>query len=355
MPSSRLFDRTLGFTLLAALVIGCLAVLLPFGTALLLAVILVYATWPLNVRLRAGLRGSRTLAALAMTLGAMLVLLGPFVILAAGLADNAAQFADALRKTLEGGLPDLPEWLIGLPMVGASVEEWWRSFAHDGSRLLEELRAFVAPARAALLSGGGLVAGALFQLGLSVLVAFFLYRDGEIAAKHAVQGAERLGGARGRHMLGTAGVTVIGVVYGILGTALAQGALAAIGFVIAGVPGALLLGVATFFLSIIPVGPPLVWGAATIWLFYQGETGWAIFMFLWGALVISLVDNFLKPVIISRGSRLPFILVFLGVLGGIVAFGFIGVFIGPTLLAVAYRLVVEWTGGGKVVEKPDGP
>lgn len=347
MPSNRSFDRTIGFALLGALFVGCLVVLLPFGTALLLALIVVYATWPLNLRLRGVLWGSPTLAAGAMTLGATLVLVGPFAILAAGLADNAAQFADAVRKIFEQGLPDLPAWVVGLPMIGEDLEAWWHSFAHDGSRMLEEMRGLIAPARAALLSGGGLVAGAVFQLGLSVLVAFFLYRDGEFAASYTVQAAERLGGDRGRHMLRTAGATIIGVVYGILGTALAQGALAVIGFMIAGVPGALLLGVATFFLSIIPVGPPLVWGAATIWLFYQGHTGWAIFMFLWGALVISLVDNFLKPIIISRGSRLPFILVFLGILGGIVAFGFIGVFVGPTLLAIAYRLVIEWVAAEK--------
>ncbi len=343
MPATRTTDRTIGFTLLAVLLLGSLAVLYPFVTALLLAVILTYATWPLNMRLRQALRG-RTLAALGMTLLATLVLVGPFVILTLGLADNALQLADALRNAFGGGLPDLPRWVAGLPLVGDSLDEYWLGLAHDGTRLLEESKALIAPARTALLSGGGLVMGALFQLGLAVLVAFFLYRDGEMAAVKVAQAAVRLGGTRGRHLLQVAGDTVIGVVYGILGTALAQGILAGVGLAIAGVPGALLLGLATFFLSIIPVGPPLVWGSAAIWLFYQGEVGWAIFMVVWGLLVISLVDNFLKPIIISRGSSLPFILVFLGVLGGVIAFGFIGVFIGPTLLAVGYRMVTEWIG-----------
>jgi len=134
-----------------------------------------------------------------------------------------------------------------------------------------------------------------------------------------------------------------GVVYGLLGTAIAQGVLAAIGFWLAGVPAAPLLGLLTFFLSPVPVGPPLVWVPAAFWLFNQGETGWAIFMLIWGTGVVSTIDNILKPLIISQGSDLPFILVLLGVLGGVIAFGFIGVFLGPTLLAIGFALIQDWS------------
>jgi predicted PurR-regulated permease PerM len=137
--------------------------------------------------------------------------------------------------------------------------------------------------------------------------------------------------------------TVRGVMYGLLGTALAQAAVA-VGFLIAGVPAVALLSVATFLFSLIPVGPPLIWGGATIWLFNQGSTGWAIFMLVWGMFVISGVDNVVKPMLISRGSSLPFILVLLGVMGGVLAFGFVGLFIGPTLLAVGLGLLRNWTG-----------
>jgi predicted PurR-regulated permease PerM len=116
-----------------------------------------------------------------------------------------------------------------------------------------------------------------------------------------------------------------------------------IGFVIAGVPAPLLLGMATFFLSMIPVGPPLVWGGATLWLFYQDSVGWAIFMFVWGLVVISSIDNFVKPYLISRSSSLPLLLIVLGVFGGIIAFGFIGIFIGPPMLAVGLTLIQLWT------------
>jgi predicted PurR-regulated permease PerM len=119
--------------------------------------------------------------------------------------------------------------------------------------------------------------------------------------------------------------------------------LAAIGFVVAGVPGAVLLGVATFFLSVVPVGPPLVWGGAAIWLFQHDQPAWGVFVVAWGFFVVSTVDNVLKPFIISRGANLPFAIVFLGVLGGLLAFGVIGAFLGPTLLAVGYRLSTEWT------------
>jgi predicted PurR-regulated permease PerM len=137
------------------------------------------------------------------------------------------------------------------------------------------------------------------------------------------------------------------VVYGILGTALAQGILAGMGLWISGVPAPLLLGLLTFFLSLIPMGPPLVWIPATLWLFYRGDPGWGVFMGMWGAVIVSGVDNLLKPYLISRGSNLPFVLVFLGVFGGVIAFGFIGIFLGPTLLAVGYALLQDWSAQKK--------
>ncbi len=181
-------------------------------------------------------------------------------------------------------------------------------------------------------------------LFLSALIVFFFWRDGDELSARARRMAQRVAGERALQLAEVAKGTIRGTVYGILGTALAQGALAFVGFLIAGIPGAFLLGVGTFFLSVVPVGPPLIWAPAAFWLYEQGETGWAIALVVWGVAVISSVDNFLKPLLISRGSKLPFILVLLGVLGGVVAFGFVGIFLGPTLLAVAYRLLDEWTG-----------
>ena len=182
------------------------------------------------------------------------------------------------------------------------------------------------------------------QVLLSAFLAFFLLRDAPVLAERLGVVIDRLaGGGRGVHLMKVAGDTVRGVVYGILGTALVQALVAGIGFAVAGVPGAVLLGVLTFFFAIIPFGPPLIWLPAAFWLVTQGSPGWALFMLIWGALGISSVDNFLRPYLISQGSKMPFALVFCGVIGGALAFGVVGVFLGPTLLAVGFRLIEEWS------------
>jgi predicted PurR-regulated permease PerM len=175
-----------------------------------------------------------------------------------------------------------------------------------------------------------------------VLIAYFLYRDGDAATLRLRAAVDRIAPKRGRRLLEVAGGTTRSVVYGILGTALAQGVLMAIGLWIAGFEAAPLLGLVTFFLSPVPIGPPLVWIPAAIWLFSHDQTGMGVFMLVWGTVVVSTVDNFLKPIIISRGSNLPFLPVMLGILGGVVAFGLIGVFLGPVLLALALALLNEW-------------
>jgi predicted PurR-regulated permease PerM len=209
--------------------------------------------------------------------------------------------------------------------------------------VLALLRRLVQPAQAFLIAVGKVLVEGVLQLTLAVFIGFFLYRDGEtlMATLRAV--ATRLAGNLGGAMIETVNNTVVGVMYGIVGTALAQGIVAGIGLWIAGVPSALLLGAATFLLSPVPIGPPLVWGGAAIWLFSHDKIGWGIFMLIWGVFVVSSIDNFVKPLLISRGAAMPFVLVLLGVFGGVIAFGFIGVFLGPILLAVGYSLTRRWT------------
>jgi len=192
----------------------------------------------------------------------------------------------------------------------------------------------------------------ILQLTLAVFIGFFLYRDGE-ALMAAIRGvATRLAGGLAQGVIETVNNTVVGVMYGIVGTALAQGAASAIGFWIAGVPSALLLGAAAFLLSVVPLGAPLVSIGAAVWLFNQDAVGWGVFLALWGVLLVGNIDNVVKPLLISRGAAMPFVLVLLGVFGGVLAFGFIGVFLGPTLLAVGFSLTRRWIGAAAPADAP---
>jgi predicted PurR-regulated permease PerM len=277
-----------------------------------------------------------------MTLGMLLTLLLPFVIVGATLADNVTALTTAARKWVEEGPPQPPQWLAKVPLVGAKAVESWQSLASDSGALLEKARELIPQAGGALLKGGAVLGQGLIELTLSILIAFFLFRRGAATAERAKIAVQRISGERGGRLLLIAAKTVRGVVYGILGTALTQAILAGIGFFIAGLPAAALLALLTFFTSVVPiVGTGLVWIPAAIWLFHQGSNGWGIFMLIWGFGVAN-VDNVVKPWLISQGSDMPFILIFFGVIGGALTFGFIGVFLGPTLLAVGYRLVEEW-------------
>jgi predicted PurR-regulated permease PerM len=337
------YDQLLANLALILLGIGCALILWPFLTALIWAAILVSTSWPVFFKLDQLLGGRRTLAASLMTLLVTLALFGPVVAVSLALADDVAELARAAASVIENGLPDAPAWLTHLPLVGQIIHDYWQHLAHDSQGLMDTLKKFAEPAQTAALTGGRLMARGAVDIGLSIFLAFFFLLHGEALAKRLHITLEHLAGSRAVYLLDIARGTVTGVVYGILGTALAQGVLAAIGFAIAGVPGAVLLGVTTFFLSVVPVGPPIVWGGAAIWLFQQGQLGWAIFVAAWGFFLVSTVDNVIKPFIISRGAHLPFAIVFLGVLGGVLAFGVIGAFLGPTLLAVGYSLVIEWT------------
>ena len=348
---AKRIERNLGWIVLAVLLVGCLLVLWPFVSALLWAVVLCFSTWPIYHRVLKLLGGRRTLAATVMTLAMVLVVLVPFVIIGTTLAESVKELTAEARHLLEAGPPAPPGWLAKVPIIGQSASAYWESLATDSGKLAQESRRFIEPLSAWLLKIAlGLGRGVL-QLTLSVFVAFFLFRDGLAAAERLIAGVERIGGKRGGHLLTVAGNTVRGVVYGILGTALVQAVMAGIGFVIAGVPGAALLSLLTFFLSVVPFGPPLIWLPAAIWLFQQGSSGLGIFMLIWGV-GVSSVDNVVKPWLISQGSDMPFILIFFGVLGGALAFGFIGVFLGPTLLAVGFRMVEEWVSP-QAVAAPD--
>ncbi|MDE2310057.1 MAG: AI-2E family transporter [Betaproteobacteria bacterium] len=325
------------------LVAGCFLVLRPFLSATLLATVVCVTTWPLYLWLLRRMKGRQNMAAFTMTLSLALVVILPLALVAHNLADNITAFYDGVRQAVENGPLEPPAWVKGVPVVGKSVHKYWHLLATNREEMDALTQRLLEPARNILLAGGIMLGHGVLEMSLAAFISFFFYRDGVALVSFLNTAMDRLVGAHAENVLGIINKTVRSVMYGLLGTALAQGFVATIGFAIAGVPAALLLGVVTFLFSMFPVGPPLIWGSAAIWLFYQGTVGWGIFMLLWGFFLISTVDNVVKPLLISRSSNLPFILVLLGVIGGVLAFGFIGVFIGPTLLAVGYSLIQEWS------------
>ncbi len=336
-------EQILQIVAIALLVIGCLLVLRPFVTALLSAAIVCFSTWPIYKNIEISLRGRRTFAALIMTMLLILVIVMPLAFIALTLADSAVPLVDRVREMLVYGLPAPPDWVRTIPLVGESLDASWREIATSKAKLAELVKRLTQPAQQGALAVGLILGEGVLQLTLAAFLGFFFYRDGEALMAAARAAMLRVAGDMAPGLFRTVGGTIKGVVYGIIGTAIGQGVVALVGFLIAGVPGALLLAFLTFVLSILPIGPPLIWGGAAAWLAYQGQVGWAIFMAIWGFFVISGIDNVIKPLIISRGSDLPFVLVFLGVFGGVIVFGFVGIFIGPTLMAVGYTLARQWT------------
>ncbi|HWJ93426.1 MAG TPA: AI-2E family transporter [Telluria sp.] len=337
------------------LVLGCLLVLRPFLAAVLFAACVVISTWPLYQNVLARFKGRRSLAALTMTLSLTLLVVIPLALVAYNLADNVSAAYTQVTSALQHGQLLPPGWVRDLPLVGPWIDEYLRGLVASRDSMMALAQRMIEPARHYLLTGGIMLGTGVVQMSLAAFVSFFFYRDGE-TLRHVLWILMRrvMGEEAGDSVSETVSVTVRGVMYGLLGTALAQALVAAIGFAIAGVPAVPLLSVLVFVSSVAPVGPPVVWGGAALWLFAQGQTGWGIFMLVWGTLLISGVDNVVRPMLISRGSSLPFLLTLLGVLGGVIAFGFVGMFIGPTLLAVGYSLISHWTGTPDAVIRQKG-
>jgi predicted PurR-regulated permease PerM len=335
--------RLMRVTLVALLALGCALVLSPFVAAILFAAVIVITTWPLHLRLEAALGGRSWAAAMLMTLLLLLVVLLPTAFLAVSLAEVAPALIERIRELSSHGPIEPPLWLASLPLVGEHLDAYWHRLMVNREELNRLLGQLYDPARRFLMTAVALAGEGLLQITGVLFIAFFFYRDGAALGQRLRNFAQRFGGEIGENLLKLASSTVNGVMIGIVGTAAAQALVALTGLLIAGVPGAMLLAAVTFFLSMVPVGPPLVWGGAAWWLYDQGQTGWAIFMALWGLLAISSVDNFVKPMLISRSASLPILLIVFGVFGGAIAFGFIGIFLGPTLLALAARLLQEAT------------
>ena len=336
---------------IALLVIGSFLVVRPFLAALLFAAVLCLSTWPAFRWARDRMGGRSTLTALLFVLAMLFAIALPVALAGFSLATNSSQAIDLVRGYLDRGPFDLPDWVTGLPVVGASLDEYWHRLTGDRQEIVALVKRMAEPAKGLLLALGSAAGEGLLQILLAIFMSFFFYRDGEAVGRMIRNAMGRLAGSeQGAVVVETAQNAVKGVVYGLIGTALAQAAVALVGFLIAGVPAVMALSALTFVLSFVPMGPALIWGGAAAWLYSKGETEWAIFMLAYGALVISSVDNFIKPILMSRAGGLSMLLVVLGVFGGAVAFGFIGIFVGPALLAVAWGLLTAWLASQQLKE-----
>lgn len=342
-PSTTIgrFDQIFRLVGAGIIVVGIFLVLQPFLSALLVAGVLAIATWPLYQRIHDAMGGRATWAAALMMLLILVLVVIPITALAGAAAEQLPALFNVVKGWFAGGVR-VPEQLKSIPVVGERIYDQLAALAGDRAQLTALAQKALEPAGRLSVAAVRTLGDGILQLLLVTFIVFFYYRDGHRFATLIRRISGRISGEMSAEVLDIVVGTTRSVFIGIVGTAAAQGIAAFIGFLIAGVPAAFLLSVGTFVLSVVPMGPVLLWGGAAVWLYLQGETGWAIFMVIWGAVVISSIDNFLKPLLIARGSTLSLGLIFLGVLGGVIAFGFIGVILGPVLLALGVALGREW-------------
>jgi predicted PurR-regulated permease PerM len=340
-PNSRLIERVLALLLVGGLGYACLVVVSPFLAPFVWAMILALSTWPYYLKVVGWLNGRRGLAATLLTLLMLLVFVVPVFLAFHAVADNLPTLESLAGKIAQLRTNEPPDWAARVPLIGERLDAEWRSGKLNTLLEPQKVRPVLATAAAWLLKEGASLALAAVYVVLAVVMAGILYVGGEKAAAVAERFALRIGGPDTVNALRVAAHTVRGVSLGVIGTALIQAILSGLGFAIAGVPGAAILGLLSFLLAVMQVGTGLVWIPTAIWLAHQGQDGWAAFTVVWG-LIINVMDNFIKPYFIGRTSPLPFLLIILGVIGGLLAWGFVGIFLGTTLLAVAYTIFFTW-------------
>ena len=350
--------QDLARVLLAVLSIGLLIaislwVLLPFLGAMVWGVAIVAATWPLMLRLQALLFGRRSLAVLLLTVLLLLILFIPLSLVVGAIVKNASEIIAWVRALGSFQLPPPPEWLVSLPVVGTRLGQVWQHIAGSGiEQLAKEAAPYAATVATWLIGQIGSLGMVVVQFLLTVAVTAIFYLNGEAAARLVLRFGYRLAGERGVNVMQLAGRAIRGVALGIVVTALVQSALGGIALVIAGVPFAALLAAVMFVLCIAQIGPMLVLVPAVIWLYWNGDAGWGTFLLV-STVVVGTMDNFLRPFLIKKGADLPLLLIFGGVIGGLFAFGLIGIFVGPVVLAVTYTLLDAWMND--LPYPPDAP
>lgn len=344
MPDIRhdLTRTLLAIVCIAGLVGTSFWILKPFLGAAVWAAMLVVATWPLFLQLERRLGGRRSLAVAIMAAALLLLLVVPLWLAIDTLVDNADRIAAWGRALAEHGLPPPPDFVQSLPLLGEKLAGLWREVAAAGPEgLVGRVTPYAANIGKWLVAEAGGVGAMFVQFLLVVVLAAVMYGSGEAAAAKLHRFGRRLAGERGENAVVLAGGAIRGVALGVGVTAIVQTALGGIGLAVAGVPFAGFLSALMLMMCIAQIGPMLVLLPAVGWLFWTGDTGWAIFLLVW-SVVVGTLDNFLRPVLIKRGADLPLLLIFAGVIGGMLSFGLIGLFIGPVVLAVTWTLLEAW-------------
>lgn len=339
---SELTRTTLQVLALSTLIVASFWIIRPFLAAILWAVTGSIATWPLLLRVQSWLGGKRSLAVALMSLILLLTMLAPLYLAIATVTDHIDQLAKWSKSIANLTVPAPPSWIRELPLVGRNLAARWTQLSIAGP---EQIAARLSPIVQALgvwfLSQVGNLGLLLLQFFLTVIILAILYANAETAALSARLFARRLAGMRGEQAALLAAQAIRGVALGIVVTAIVQTILVGVGLALVGVPFASLLTALTFILAIVQIGPvPLLIGVV-VWVYSKSGAFWGTGFLLW-ALFCGLIDNLLRPLLIKRSTDIPLPLIVAGVIGGLIAFGVIGLFIGPVVLAVSHALLIAW-------------
>jgi len=336
-----LTKSTLAIVLIGALLVACFWILRPFLPALIWASMIVIATWPLLLIIQEKVRGRRPAVMIMIGL-LVLVFVIPFSLAVGTIVENAPQITALGKQLTNIGIPAPPDWIEQIPLVGEPVAEFWHNTSTTApEELAKRLSPYIRNVGGWLVAQAGSFGMMFLHLLLTLVLASILYMNGEDAAKIMLRLSHRIAGDRGENAANLAALSVRAVAQGVVVTALAQSLLAGIGLAVVGIPYASLLTALIFMLTIAQIGAGPVLIPAIIWLFWRDNTGWGIAMLIWSIFVMGM-DGFLRPYLIRRNANLPLLLIFAGVIGGLIAFGVIGLFIGPVLLAVCYTLMIAW-------------
>jgi predicted PurR-regulated permease PerM len=347
-----LAKTTLGVLFIGVLIIATLWILQPFLAAIIWATMVVVATWPVLLRLQAILWDSRALAVTVMTLVLLLLFMVPMALAIGTIVQNSDQIVEWTKSIANFHIPAPPEWIARVPLVGdKAAAAWQQAVDSSGKELMEKLAPYAGAMVKWATSKFGSIGLLFVQFLLTVIIAAVMYAGGESAAAAVKRFGRRLAGPRGVSTVELAGQAIRGVELGVGVTALVQSALGGIGLAIVGIPFAGFLTAVMLMLCIAQLGPALVLIPAVIWVYWSGDTGWGTFLLIWSVIVVAL-DNFLRPVLIKLGADLPLLLILAGVIGGLIAFGLIGIFLGPTILAVGYTLLRAWIAEGEPGDAP---